>query len=257
MSIKDQLSDYFDNFDGYGIYYEGPWLFYRQKYVDYIKKEFCEKKNIRVLDLGCGRMCSFPSLLNMKGLVLYQCVDSSHKSTETLRSKLCNSPNVRVDEADLLDFVARCDEKFDVVILFGVIMYLDREDVMDLFSKMGRILTDDSLIVLHEPNEKAASMLDPHSQVFTANMIKKCQDRLEGNYRVDIRTYNITLLRKLCRKALAIGRKISKIVKNDCRIRSSAAMTIQSTVWRLEVGVESRLSNLMVGCDSWITLRKF
>jgi SAM-dependent methyltransferase len=256
MSVTKSVNEYFDEIYNYGSYYEGPWALYRRKYVSYITKELSKKNDIKILDLGCGPMCSLPDLLVVNNISLYKCVDSSNESIATLKKRLHKYSHVSVQQDEVVNFVDQCSEKFDVIILFGVVMYINREKVKYLFSRLGNILSDQGLIVLHEPNENAEGMLDRYSQVFTHSMIYECHQILSGTFELKVKNYNIVVLRTFVRRLVNVNRRILTFIKFNYPTVQSLTNVIHSFFWCIEMFLEDKLADKKIGTDSWITFKK-
>ena len=111
-----------------------------QKYVlDAIQ----QVKNKRILDLGCGDG-RYSEIIH--DYEYYQGVDFSHSFIEECKKRkeknfIC---------ADVVDYTST--EKFNIVLLIGVITYLEDVAVRKLCSNVHKMLTDEGLLILRSVN---------------------------------------------------------------------------------------------------------
>ncbi|MCK4814754.1 class I SAM-dependent methyltransferase [bacterium] len=253
---KSDVSEYFDGFENYDIYYKGAWKHYRRKFVDLVRKNYNGAKDIRLLDLGCGRISSLPELLSEPNIFLYHCVDSSSESLRMLKALSSSNKKIKISESDIIDFVSRCNEKYDIIILFGVVMYLTRPNAKKLFRGLDRLVNDRGMILLHEPNQRGDGTLDEHSQVLANDFLKDLVSSMDGISIKNRRNYNITWLR---RPVVFVFGRIKRVfekrgVKGKFLIRFIER--IENSAWYIVVLLEALLSKMSLGCDSLIAIEK-
>ena len=242
MSEKkiEDVKSFFDNFDDYGAYYRGAWGEYRTRYVSYI--ESFQYKSIKVLDLGCGRMCSLPQLLSNKNVELYHCVDNSLESIQELKEHTTGFDNVKIDACDIFSFIEDCTLEYDVILMFGVLMYFERDSALNLSGKLRKLLKPGGLFVLHEPNLRAKKYLDEHSYPLSSAFLSKLCET--GKWRVEHqRHYNIFLIRKIVTRLLLL-------------FKISTGSRLYTLLRKMEFAVETLFSKVRFGVDSMIVLRK-
>ncbi len=239
-----EVSEYFDNFKGYDSYYKGPWKYYRRRPMNIIRKKCSLKQGTKVLDLGCGKMCSLPNLLLEANIDEYHCVDLSTKSLEELNRSFTGNKKIKVYESDIIDFIETCREKYEIILLFGVIMYLSRSDAIRLSSALSKVLSKDGMILIHEPNEKSKGRLDAYGCAMTHKFLNDFVSAMPGLSIAKIENYNIAVFRKL----------IFFLFKK--RTVSLNLNRIGDFVWYLESLLELMLAGTKFGCDSMIVLER-
>lgn len=245
--IKSQITEYFDEFENYGSYYQGPWKYCRYEMNRIVKKRFGRQK-IKILDLGCGRFSSLPYLLTDKHTESYHCVDSSSKSVKALKRLSPNNKKIIISQSDIMDFIKSSREKFDVIVLFGTVMYLDGAKARELFLTLDNLLKSGGIALLYEPNEKAKGGLDQYGHVMDLNWLN---DILNKNKKMKIKQIYFLNILGLRRILYAVFSKLNKIKRIGGILNP-----IEDFSWRLEFGIENLLSKFKLGCDDLIIIEK-
>ena len=196
MNFRDDVREFFDKFKGYDAYYRGPWKYYRRRCARILMRGYDSLDRIKVLDLGCGRMSSLPLLIDDARVVEYHCVDSSFDSLEVLRSSLQSVKKVKVFHSDIMEFLASRSEKYDVIVLFGVIMYLPRSQALRLFHSLNGILRNGGGILIHEPNERGKKGLDQYGVPLSSQFLKRISKAIDGGQIRTLESYNILQIRR-------------------------------------------------------------
>ena len=256
MRLKSGVIKYFDNFTNYDVYYKGPWKYYRQRCTD-ITRAFCHnKRSIRVLDLGCGRIPALPGLLSDSNVIEYHCVDSSCKSLEVLRDSVGGNTKVEIYESDIIEFVNSCTGSYDLIILFGVIMYLTRPDVTNLFYGLNKILSKKGLILIHEPNQKAGRYLDQYGYPMTYEFLTKILSNIENGHIKKMESHNIIGFRRPVSLLVRMLRKSFERVGVKNRIIVGMVNWFEDSFWYFESLIETALHKTRLGCDWLIFVEK-
>lgn len=144
--------------DAYAAAYSrGFWAAYRRRIYHRIASRLprAPAGSLRVLDLGGGALLSLPDLLADPRVGRYVVVDVVDHLPPGL-------PKVESVAKDLQTYLAERrpgDERFHVVILFGVLMYLGPEHALKTVRRLPDVLESGGLIVSHEPNARAAPYL--------------------------------------------------------------------------------------------------
>ena len=110
--------------------YERYLRFCRSNY----ESEMPPDRDARILDLGCG-MGHFLNYVRAAGYRRYLGVDVSAQLVEH-----CRKEGFNVVQADLIDFLEGAQERYDVVILEGVLNYLQKGEVLYVLEKIRSIL---------------------------------------------------------------------------------------------------------------------
>jgi SAM-dependent methyltransferase len=239
---NNSIEQYFDTFEKYDEYYQGPWRYYRKRYERKIELAFAQQP-LRVLDLGCGRWGSLPGLVNSARILEYQCVDSSQESLKSLASEYATNKNIRITNEDVYEYLVHCQQKYDVILVFGVIMYLADDLVSDFCARLAERLAPNGLLLIHEPNEQASLHLDRYSKAMDRARYAKLSEIFGDKYRISKRNYNIILLRK---PLFYLTRFLTL----------KAGRTLLDILWYFESVIESLLSLTKAGCDSMLVIRK-
>lgn len=253
---KLEVVKHFDDFENYDIYYEGPWKHYRRRFVNIIQGECRKKENIKILDLGCGRRCSLPGLLSDSNLAAYHCVDLSPESLKVLKSSLGGNRKIKIFESNIIDFAGTCGEKYDVVILFGVIMYLSAPDAVKLFSGISGILNGNGMVLIHEPNEKGENTLHQRRHGMTREFLKDLMRVMRGAHIRKMQNYNIKGFRNPIYFLFSTTKKVLKKIGVESRTLFLLLNKFEDFVWYAESLLETMLAGTGAGCNYLIVLEK-
>jgi len=244
MELNTEVKEYFDNFNNYGAYYQGPWKLVRKRFVSAIRKKCAGGRKINILDLGCGRSTSLPELLEDPNVLTYTCVDFSPDSLASLRN--LRHPKLKIYESDIISFVQKCDKRFDIVMLLGVIMYFPRPEALKLFSIIGKILNPDSLILLLEPSKGAEGKIDRYSKAMTRDFLADLVMAGRGLKINWAKAYGVLWLRR-CFYFLFKGFKKLNSPKQIITM-------IEDCGWRIENFLENIFSFFGYGSDYFIVI---
>ena len=113
-----------------------------------VRQVFPADRNCRIVDLGCGAglllLC-----LQRSGYTNSIGIETSPDQAEFARKLGVRS----VLSGDLLDFL-RCSgrELFDVVVFFDVLEHFCKEEVLEIFDQVYRVLRPGGRMILHVPN---------------------------------------------------------------------------------------------------------
>ena len=255
MGFRDDVRDFFDKFKGYEAYYRGPWKYYRRRCAHILMRGYDTSDRIKVLDLGCGRMSSLPLLISDKRVAEYHCVDSSFDSLEVLRSSLQGLRKVKVFHSDIMEFAALCSKKYDVIVLFGVIMYLSRSQVLSLFHSLNGILRNGGVILIHEPNERGRKGLDQYGVPLSSQFLQRISKTIEGGHIKNLESYNILKVRRWVSLLLRMVTKLPE--KFGINISNLPTVyVVEDLAWLVETRLETVLCKTRLGCDWVILLEK-
>lgn len=113
-------------------------------------KKYGLRKDLKILEIGCG-IGALTYLLSGKiktGLI--EAVDFSEKSIEYAR-KNCNKPNIHFASADILEYSPQ-SQRFDFILLFDVLEHIPIERQAELFSKINSWMHENSVLFINLPN---------------------------------------------------------------------------------------------------------
>lgn len=108
-------------------------------YLEYLNKD------MKVLDLGCGRG-EFIEILNFEGIDVIG-VDSNKDMAE-----YCKSKNLNVIHSDIFDFLGQTQEKFDCIFISQVVEHLPASKLIQLIGDCYKVLNDEGIIIIETPN---------------------------------------------------------------------------------------------------------
>ncbi len=146
---------------------------------------------LKVLDLGCGT-CDILEYLEGCDYV-GEDLDSYY--IESARKKYANRKNTSFICEDVNEFAARCNEKFDIVLMMGILHHINDEEVnrcmesiRSLLSDGGRFISFDGAYV-DELNrfERFLLNMDRGQYVRTVNHYVKLQQNHWKNIKYDVR----------------------------------------------------------------------
>lgn len=115
--------------------------------VRYLRARCRELGRPRVLDLGCATGWTLLALADLVGAGLG--VDVAPAMIERGRRNARGSP-VRFEVGDAVEFCARCPERFDLVLLVGVLAHLP--DQRAALAGVGRVLAPEGRLVVVSPH---------------------------------------------------------------------------------------------------------
>lgn len=113
-------------------------------------KEQGLKKQMDVLEIGCG-VGTLTELLvkNLKKVHLTS-IDLSPQSIEIAKSRLSKFKNLDLIAKDITEW--ETNKKFDVIVLPDVLEHIPIEKHKEIFKKLNLLLKDDGLVFIHIPD---------------------------------------------------------------------------------------------------------
>ncbi|GMR25282.1 MAG: hypothetical protein BMS9Abin39_0568 [Ignavibacteria bacterium] len=139
---------------------------YRYQYLP-ILKEF--DKDIRILELGCGRGIFLEFLIN-NGYKNVFGIDVSKEQIDIAKAQTLN-----VEEIGVLEYLKSSNEKFDLIFAIDLIEHFHKDELILLFEGIYNNLRNGGAFVFHTPNGlgvNANKMIYSdltHSTIFTPN----------------------------------------------------------------------------------------
>lgn len=117
-----------------------------QSYLDLVKNRFLPERNIRAVDLGCGRGEWLQILTNhypeARG------VDSNSAMVAE-----CRSHGLWAEQGDLIQWIqTQPDCSLDLITAFHVIEHLSFKDLNLLMAEANRLLAEDGMLLIETPN---------------------------------------------------------------------------------------------------------
>ena len=116
-----------------------------------IKNYFPKKKDLKILDLGCG-YGAFVYFLENEGYLNVEGIDTSVEQV-----KLANELGLKnVYNGDLLEKLkSLSDNSYDFIISFDVLEHFNKNEVVKIVKEVYRILKSDGKYIVHVPNGEA------------------------------------------------------------------------------------------------------
>jgi len=124
-----------DDFEHYAKYF-------RANYAKYLPKD----RGVRIVDLGCG-LGHFLYFLKKSGYKNSSGVDISKEEIA-----ICRRFGFRVECADILQFLRKHKNSFDVIILNDVIEHFTNDDVMELLKLAREVLRPKGIFLIKTVN---------------------------------------------------------------------------------------------------------
>lgn len=120
------------------------------KYHNEMKLEFGEfmKKNLKILDLGCGAGFFLKVLEDEGCRDIYGVEIDAPQFMEA--SKILKY--AKLFNKDIMQFVAKTTEKFDVIFMLDVLEHIGKEEIIPLLMMINKILNDKGILILRTPN---------------------------------------------------------------------------------------------------------
>ena len=119
--------------------------------VRYFKREFERElpadKSIAILDVGCGTG-SLIKAVNELGYENTKGIDLSEEQVAMARKFGVDN----VEQADLHDFLAQSDAKFDVIFAVDLIEHLTKDELVEFLSNLKQGLIEGGKVVFRTPN---------------------------------------------------------------------------------------------------------
>ena len=122
------------------------------RFDHYLRGWLPDSKNVRIVDLGCGygRLLRFFSKRGFNDLLG---VDVSPEQVELARRM-----HSRVEQADVLEFLADQSESFDLITAFDIIEHFHKDEVFQFLDACHRALKPGGRIILKTLNANNPSM---------------------------------------------------------------------------------------------------
>ena len=139
---------------------------YRCQYLP-ILKQF--KKDVRILELGCGRGIFLEFLMNNEYKNVFG-IDVSKEQIDIAKAK-----NLNTEEIGVLEYLKSNNEKFDLIFAIDLIEHFHKDELIHLFEGIYNKLNNNGAFVFHTPNGLGINANRiifgdlTHSTVFTPN----------------------------------------------------------------------------------------
>lgn len=111
-----------------------------------VKKYIPTKKNIRLLDFGCGKGVILQKILKINPALKITGVDVSDQALKVTRKKLPNQKFIKIDEGVILPFD---DNTFDFITVLDVLEHV--YDTQLIYKELARILKPRGKILITVP----------------------------------------------------------------------------------------------------------
>ena len=116
---------------------------YRSQYLP-ILKQF--NKDVRILELGCGRGIFLEFLIN-NGYKNVFGIDVSKEQIDIAKVQ-----NLNAEEIGVLEYLNKNDEKFDLIFAIDLIEHFHKDELIPLFEGIYNKLKNGGAFVFHTPN---------------------------------------------------------------------------------------------------------
>lgn len=116
---------------------------YRYQYQPILNKF---NKDVRILELGCGRGL-FLEFLNNSGYKNVFGIDVSKEQIDIAKTKKFN-----VKETDVMEYLKSNKEKFDLIFAIDLIEHFHKDELIPLFEGIYNKLRNGGAFVFHTPN---------------------------------------------------------------------------------------------------------
>jgi len=116
---------------------------YRYQYLP-ILKQF--SKDVRILELGCGRGIFLEFLIN-NGYKNVSGIDVSKEQIDIAKAQ-----NLNAEEVGVLEYLKSNNEKFDLIFAIDLIEHFNKDELIPLFEGIYSKLRNGGAFVFHTPN---------------------------------------------------------------------------------------------------------
>lgn len=99
-------------------------------------------KNSKILDLATGTGLCLNKYYNKVGLIF--AVEKFKKFSDFI----VKSPNIKIFNDDIRTF--QTDEKFDIILMFGLMHYFNKEEATEVYKKYKNFLTKDGKLLIKQ-----------------------------------------------------------------------------------------------------------
>lgn len=128
-----------------------PWIYSFFQYINgannmrkTLTKSYIKSDSfLRILDIGCGTC----DILEYLEFAEYTGIDFSNKYIKKNKKRFSKKKNVKFLSMDLNDFLAINSEKFDIILLLGVMHHLNDSELNQCLSNIQKALSPDGRIV--------------------------------------------------------------------------------------------------------------
>lgn len=157
------------------------------------------KQSFNILDLGGGSGAVWKLILDQSTNDLkVQVVDSSEEQHQKALQIAQNCPNLSPIKADVIDFLNKTDQKFDLITCIHFLAGLPDKIQQQIFSQAQKLLNDQGIILIIQPN--------PQNPLSLAKVQLKTKI-LNQNYQPSYIKINSQFEAKIIHSKLSVGEK--------------------------------------------------
>lgn len=165
----------------------------------FFKKYISDTSGKKILDLGCGTADILDCIRDEK---LYVGIDNNKQYIEANKKRFANRKTCRFYYTDLNAYSEKTTQKFDVVLMIGVMHHIDDNAVNDAMASIKRIIADGGVFVSLDacytkgmnPIARLICMLDRGRYVRSADDFISTQEKYWTNVKYEIRTDTLKFL---------------------------------------------------------------
>lgn len=165
----------------------------------FFKKYIGDTSDKRILDLGCGTADILDYIRDEK---LYVGIDNNKQYIEKNKRIFADRETCKFYHADLNAYSEKATQKFDIVLMIGVMHHIDDNAVNDVMTCIKRIIADGGIYVSLDPCytkdmnpiARLLCMLDRGRYVRYADDFIRIQEKYWTDVKYDIRTDTLRFL---------------------------------------------------------------
>lgn len=117
--------------------------------AEFVKQYISNIDGKRILDLGCGTADILDDIEN--GTFYYVGIDNNRRYIDEDRKKYGNRNNVKFYYTDLNHYTAKCNQKFDLVLMMGVMHHINDDEVDKAMEGVKKLLDTGGEFVSFDP----------------------------------------------------------------------------------------------------------
>lgn len=161
--------------------------------ADFFKQYIGDTTGKRILDLGCGTANILEHIHDEKE---YVGIDFSDKYIEAAKKRFEGRKTSKFYNIDLNEYSRTTTDKFDIVLMIGVLHHISDAEVEQVMTSIKRIIADGGVFISHDPCftkkmnpiAKLLCMLDRGRYVRNVDEYVATQKKYWNNVKYDIRT---------------------------------------------------------------------